>query len=155
MKRAWWIALLALQAGLVAAYFVVERARAPEAPFSWEALDLPAPAEPERTSEPAVVHFWATWCEPCRTELPSLLEAAEDEGVALLAVTDEPWPVVERYFDGEVPPEIVQADAVAAWQVSGLPDTYVVRDGRIVARIGGPRDWSTSEARAFLRRFRR
>lgn len=102
----------------------------------------------------SLVHFWATWCAPCVKELPALLDAAEAEGVPLLAVTDEPWPVVERFFGGGVPGGIVRdpaADAAARWGVSGLPDTFVVQDGRIVARMGGPRDWTSARARTFLR----
>lgn len=158
MKRA-VLALVGLQALLVGAYLAVEASRRTEEPFRWERLDEPAPplaavrgeaAVPVPTA-PHLVHFWATWCAPCVVELPALLEAAEEEGVPLLAVTDEPWPVVTRYFGGDVPQAIVRADAAAAWSVTALPDTVVVRDGRVVARMGGPRDWTTSEARAFLR----
>jgi hypothetical protein len=75
--------------------------------------------------------------------------------VRLLAVTDEPWPVIERFF-AERPAEAVVRDAsgqgATAWRVSALPDTYVLDgEGRVRARVGGPRDWSTSSARAFLR----
>lgn len=162
----WAAVLLCVQLALVGVYLWVERSRAPEGPFRWERLDEAAPAlvverdgaEVGRPAEPHLVHFWATWCGPCRTELPLLLEAAEAEGVPLLAVTDEPWPVVARFFDGQVPAAIVRDPtgiAAGAWQVSGLPDTFVVRDGRVVARMGGPRDWHTTEARAFLRELRR
>lgn len=167
MRSAWWlVALVVIQGALLLVYLGVEQKRTPEAPFLWEDLDADAPPlrvtrghEPvEVPAEPHLVHFWATWCPPCRTELPVLLAAAEKEGVALLAVTDEPWPVVERYFEGKVPAAIVRdptGDLFGEWHVSGLPDTLAVRDGRIVARMGGPRDWNTSAARDFLRGLRR
>jgi thiol-disulfide isomerase/thioredoxin len=155
--------LVALQLALVGVYIGVEAMRTDEAPFRAERLDEPAPALPwarpdgrgELPDGLVVVHFWATWCVPCRTELPSLLEAARAEGVPLLAVSDEPWPEIARFVGAPVPAPIVRdpkGDAARRWRVSGLPDTFVVRKGRVVARIGGALDWSTRSARQLLRR---
>ncbi len=155
-------ALVGLQLLLVGLYFAVEGSRSSPTPFPVEVLDEVAPplavergATPTPIpTEPHLVHFWATWCAPCLEELPSLLAATQATGVPLLALTDEPWPAVERYFQGQVPQGIVRdpnGEAAAAWRVSGLPDTFVVREGRVVGRLGGPQDWQTPEARAFLR----
>ncbi len=159
-------ALAALQLLLVLTYLGVEASRDGLATFAWEALDLAAPPlEVEHAGRaraapgaPHLVHFWATWCAPCLEELPSLLAAAEAEGVPLLAVTDEPWPTVQSWFGGQVPAAVVRdrgGEALERWQVSGLPDTFAVADGRITARVGGARDWSSRDARRFLREVQR
>jgi thiol-disulfide isomerase/thioredoxin len=160
------VVLVGVQITLIGLYLAVESRRRAPTPFAVEGLDEPAPMlSLERDghgvvqpSEPHLVHFWATWCGPCQEELPALLAAAESEDAPLVAVTDEPWPVVERYFGDSVPMAIVRdptGEAAGDWRVSGLPDTFVVRSGRVVGRMGGPRDWRAPEARAFLRELRR
>ena len=165
MKTAHAAALLVgVQLALAGLYWAIEAQRTSPTPFAVEALSEPAP--PLRTARqeqpvdppkrPHLVHFWATWCGPCKEELPHLLAVTESLDVPLVAVTDEPWPVVEAYFQHSVPDGIVRdlgGDAAARWGVSGLPDTFVVRDGQIVGRMGGPRDWQTPEARAFLQQL--
>lgn len=165
-------AVVAVQAALVAAYVAVERSRgAPVPGFSFERLSGTevAPAiqleardgrvRTWRAGGPTLVHFWASWCAPCRTELPALLEAsravAGEGGFELVAVSvDDSWPAIEDFFGGEVPAEIARArepDAARRFGVGPLPDSFfVATDGKLVARYRGARQWQAPAARSHL-----
>ncbi len=95
-----------------------------------------------------VVNFWATWCGPCRGEMPHLQAAYEelaDEGLEILAVNRGESPERIQTFRDEFnltfpllldPGETITADQ---YQVTFLPTTYVLdREGVIVARHSGP-----------------
>lgn len=104
-----------------------------------------------------VVNFWATWCEPCRDEMPSLerLRASvQGRPVVILAVNlAEPDSRVRKFLDA-MPvrfPILMDRDAgvAKAWQAKLLPATYVLGpDGAIRYRHLGELDWSRPEIRA-------
>jgi thiol-disulfide isomerase/thioredoxin len=157
---AWWVyrrverarAAHKEPAGLV--YELVESApRGLDAPLSGS--DGRSVALRGRIGEPLLVHFWATWCGPCRTELPKLVQLGRERGVRVLLVSvDEGWPVVRHFFDGEVPADVVLDEGGATrrlFGVSTLPDTYLLaRSGRPTVRFHGPRDWSNAKVRSVL-----
>jgi thiol-disulfide isomerase/thioredoxin len=106
-----------------------------------------------------LVHFWATWCAPCRSELPGLIATAtalERSGTfELVAVSvDDEWDQMRTYFDAHIPRAAVRPTTAGIHHVFGvstLPDTYMVdASGRLVARYAGARDWTTEVARAHL-----
>lgn len=163
MKR-WTLALLVLvlvQGLLLAGWWLVERRRGPPGPseVAWAEFEPSSGAAPQLRfsrrdgtsgslstgSERVVVHFWATWCPPCREELPALLRWSERSGVEVVAVSVDPtWEAVDRFLGTTAPPTVVLADAEAAgrWGADGLPTTFVVERGRLTRVARGPVDWS-------------
>jgi thiol-disulfide isomerase/thioredoxin len=105
-----------------------------------------------------VLNFWATWCEPCVRELPSLIQLGRqlaDTDFALVTVSyDKDWAVLGGFFDrvfNGVPRELVMArdpgadrpDALRLrFGTEKLPETWVIKDGRIVSRFVADRNWT-------------
>jgi len=97
-----------------------------------------------------VVNFWATWCESCRTEMPSLQRLGERlAGAGVRVVTVDVGESKSRVqtFLGEARitlPVLLDGDGTAAqrWQVVGLPTSFVLGpDGRIRYYFVGELDW--------------
>lgn len=107
-----------------------------------------------------LVTFWATWCPPCRQEMPGLERlhrGLTTEGLTVVGVNvrEEASAIIE-YADalGLTFPLIFdpQGKIQGAYGVIGLPTTFLIaRDGRAVARAIGPRDWGGPQARALIR----
>jgi peroxiredoxin len=108
-----------------------------------------------------LLNFWATWCKPCEEEMPAmqrLQSALAAEGLALVAVSvDEEREPVEAFRTR------LGLDFTLLWdpgqrvsrlyQAYRFPETLLIdRDGRVVERYIGPRDW---DAPLYVERIRR
>lgn len=105
----------------------------------------------ELKGQVVVINFWATWCPPCREEKPTmekLYQRFKDEGLMVLAVNVEEngHQVVSQYLMNYHYSFPIVLDPKAAVQsqygVFRYPESFVVdRDGVVVERIIGGRDW--------------
>lgn len=111
-----------------------------------------------------LLNIWATWCAPCRYEMPSLdrLQAAlggQDFQVVVLAVDRGGMPKVLDFFTEvglkHLTPYVDQTTkASRALRVYGLPTTLLLdRQGREIGRLIGPAEWDTAEAKALIRHY--
>jgi peroxiredoxin len=100
--------------------------------------------------KPVIINFWATWCPPCREEIPSMNRVwhiLEKEDVAMLAVNMGEDEDTIFIFTADYPadfPILMDRDGavIEQWPVKGLPTTYVVApDGTIAYRAIGSREW--------------
>jgi thiol-disulfide isomerase/thioredoxin len=103
---------------------------------------------------PVVLNFWATWCGPCRKEIPHLDRLARDapSNLVVLSVSDED-PETLRQFRAGTPMSyaVVSADGLPApyGQVRAYPTTFFIgTDGRIRSVVTGYQDFETLRERA-------
>jgi peroxiredoxin len=109
-----------------------------------------------------LLNVWATWCEPCRVEMPSIERLHREfgpQGLAVVAISiDDPGAeqrirdfVKELGLTFEVLHDPAQV-TTRTYQVTGYPETFVIaRDGTIRKKFIGPDDWSSESNRALVR----
>lgn len=132
-----------------------DRKEAPE--FSLPGLEGGTVRLADFRGEPLLINFWASWCEPCKEEMPEVNRFARTHGdirVLGIAVNDDPDD--SRAFARSVGvrfPLAVDRDATtgARYGVTGLPVTVLVgADGRIVSTVYGGVDRDDLDALAAL-----
>ena len=166
------VALLALAAALLPARIALA-----EDPVAALSLIRPKPVKdaPDfqaRTPDDRPVHladykgkvvflnFWATWCEPCREEMPGmerLHRAYKDRGLVVLAVSRDSQgasvvnPFVKKFgltFPVALDPKMAVRERYGVWAV---PSTFIIdRAGKRVLFANGSREWDSKSAHALM-----
>ena len=106
-----------------------------------------------------VMNFWATWCEPCRAEMPSLelmAQRLENQGVVVVAINyQEPIPAIRRFLEAQpvTLPILLDrnGDAASTWTPRVFPSTVLIdRTGQPQLTVLGELDWTGAAARALV-----
>ncbi len=109
------------------------------------------------------LNVWATWCPPCRLEMPSmehLYRRLKDRDFVMLAVSEDEdgVPPVQKFVDqmGITFPVLVDPEGVVPgrYGVTGYPETFIIdRQGRVIQHTIGPEEWDTEQAYQFFTRL--
>ena len=136
--------------------------------FSFETLSGDQKYLHDTEAEEIIIHFWATWCPPCRDEMPlveQLHNEKKDQGLVVLPVSidlgDDQLPKafykqtglkdLPFYHDGTMDSfNILRKNAIAL----GMPTTLLVDDkGCGIAVMSGPAHWNSSDSYALMDTF--
>ena len=104
-----------------------------------------------------LLNLWATWCAPCRKEMPDLAELQKllggDEFEVVALSVDRKGASASAKFLIDIDATVLKlyvdstAKALGPLQAVGLPATYLIdRQGNEIGRLLGPADWSSPEA---------
>jgi cytochrome c biogenesis protein CcmG, thiol:disulfide interchange protein DsbE len=110
-----------------------------------------------------LVNIWATWCVPCRTEMPSMqrvYEALKDQGfkIAAVSVDEESDDIVNGFAESFGLTFDILHDRTGGiqkvFQTTGVPESFLVdKNGIIVRRVIGAHDWSSPVNRGLIERL--
>jgi len=117
----------------------------------------------EFTGKIVLVNLWATWCEPCLREMPSLerLQLRLGEKITVVAVSEDRGggKTVEPFIDKLELKSIKtyldpKSTAERAFKVQGLPTTFLIdRKGRVLGRVEGAAEWDSPKLLDILKSF--
>ena len=109
-----------------------------------------------------LINFWATWCSPCRDELPSmdsLQRQMDPSQFAILALSvDDSWDAVNQFMtkSGFTVPVYSDFDRKIStlYGTSKFPETYILdKKGKVAMKVIGPTDWTAPDMVTYLRKL--
>ena len=133
----------------------------PAPDFTLPGLDGKMVSLADQKGHVVLVNIWATWCPPCVDEMPSmetLYKEFKDENFEILAVSIDALganavgPFMKKYnlsFPALLDPE---ATLKVLYQTTGVPESFIInKEGILVEKIIGPRNWAAPEVVKYFR----
>jgi len=117
----------------------------------------------EYKGQVVLINFWATWCATCKVEMPSMEKVYrkfKDQGLEMLTISVDKdqsliAPFMKEYnltFPVLLDPE--SETAKKTYKTTGVPETFIVnKQGIIVHKSIGPRDWASNDAMAAFKQL--
>jgi len=112
------------------------------------------------TGKVVLLNFWATWCPPCREEIPSMVKlntamAGKSFQMLCVSIDDGGKADVDDFLARQkvsLPALLDPTSAVAKqYGITGVPESFVIdKTGKIVKKVVGGLDWNSPEVVAFL-----
>lgn len=149
--------LLILHAGFsIAGNTALNKLKQPftAAEFSLKELDGKIHHLSDYRGKVIVLNFWATWCPPCREEMPSMERARKkliNDNIIILAVNVGEDEDTIFNFTGDYPVEFpllmdIKGEVIKNYPVMALPTTYIISpDGMVTHRTLGGREWDNEQ----------
>jgi peroxiredoxin len=127
--------------------------------FTLQSLDGESVTLSDLKGKVVLINFWATWCIPCKAEMPSmerLYRKYKDRGFTILAIDIMEKPeTIRKFAKGKnlTFPILLdtKGEVRGKYRVSGIPNSYLVnKNGRLVGNVIGAREWDNEHAEALL-----
>ena len=129
--------------------------------FKLEKLDGQQAQLSDYSGKLILLNFWATWCTPCRHEMPAmekLWQKYQDQGFVMLGVSNDSErhkkrvKTFVRKMDLSFPILLdTESEVSDLYDVSGIPVSYLISpEGQLLAEIVGIREWASGEAFALV-----
>ena len=110
-----------------------------------------------------LLNLWATWCQPCIKEMPSLVDLQKKFGSALTVVAvseDHGGEVIVKLFVQKLGLDALKigldpkSTAARAFEARGLPSSFLIgADGKVLGKVEGAADWSSDKLRAAIAKY--
>lgn len=131
----------------------IEKAQAPE--ISVVSLDNQQLTLASLKGKVVLLNFWATWCPPCRAEIPSMMKlnaamAGKPFQMVCVSVDEGGKPAIQEFFknSGQSLPAYTDASGQAAktYGITGVPESFLIdKNGIIVKKVIGGLEWNSPE----------
>jgi len=126
--------------------------------WSYRALDGKEILFSESKGKVVFLNFWATWCGPCKAEMPniqSLYDSLKNEDIVFLLVSNEDEETVRKFLDKKqytFPVYLRDKEVPEVFKTRGIPATFILsREGSVVFKHVGAAKWDDESCLSFIR----